>query len=127
MDLYVIMGLALYISYIILLVVLPLLAYRRWGLAASLAVTVVELGWVLFNWYEVPAPPPRGPIPERGRDPFTGGRPGEYAEQFAHGLEVLFLVMIPAIAALIGGALSLMRSAVLASRRYLANRRTEPQ
>jgi hypothetical protein len=40
-----------YIPYLILLLVLPLLAQRRWGLVGSLTVTVVELGTVVPIFY----------------------------------------------------------------------------
>jgi hypothetical protein len=118
---------AIYASYFLVLLVLlalPLLAQWRWGLLGSLAVTIAELGLVLFIACNVGQPPPRRPpMPGEGRDPFTGGRPGEYAEQFAYGFFLLFLVIVPGIAALIGGVASLVWSAVRAGRRSEANRR----
>jgi hypothetical protein len=121
---------ASYFLVLLVLVALPLLARWRWGLMASLTVTVAELGLVLFFAYDVyrsppPGPPmPEPPMPERGRDPFTGGRPGTHAEGFARTLAVLFLVTVPAIAALIGGVASLVWSAVRARRRSEADRQT---
>jgi hypothetical protein len=121
-----------YILFLVVFLALPLLAQWRWGLLASLTVTVAELGLLLVIAYNAdliadhvdqqPLPPPRTPMPVRDRDPFTGGRPGEYAEGFARGLAVLFLVIIPGIATLVGGALSLVWAAVRASRRSEANR-----
>ena len=126
-------GYAIFGSYFLVLLVLlalPLLAQWRWGLLASLTVTSAELGLLLLLAYGgdlLQPPPPRPPMPETGmpvrdRDPFTGGRPGEYAEGFAWGLAVLFLAIIPGIAALIGGVASLVWSAVRAFRRFEANR-----
>ena len=126
-------GYAIFGSYFLVLLVLlalPLLAQWRWGLLASLTVTIAELGLLLLLAYGgdlLQPPPPRPPMPETGmpvrdRDPFTGGRPGEYAEGFARGLAVLFLAIIPGIAALIGGVASLVWSAVRTTRRSEADR-----
>jgi hypothetical protein len=117
---------ALYSLFLLVFLALPLLAQWRWGLWASLTVTVAELCLVLLLAYSFePLPPPRPP-PERDRDPFTGGWPGDYGKGFAHAFAVLLLVIIPGVAALLGGAFSLVWAAVRASRRPEADRQRTP-
>lgn len=111
---------AWYFACLLLLVALPLLACWRWGLLAALAVAVAELGAVfLIAFQSIPPPPPRGPIPQK--DVLEHLRKVD-AEGFAHGLVWLAIWVIPSIAALLGGALSLVWSGVRAVRRSAANR-----
>jgi hypothetical protein len=119
---------SLYAPYLLILLLLPLLAQWRWELRASLLVVVAELALVPLVLYLLhaldllPPGPPRRPL-----------RPNEYgvlermrendAEGFTHALAVLVLgVILPALAVLAGGVLSLLWSAALAIRRALANR-----
>jgi hypothetical protein len=119
-----------YYSYLVVLLALPQLAYWRWGVVASLAVTVAELGAVLLGYfllghYELlPPRPPGGPTPQKE---VLEHLMRTHAEGFAHTIVTLTIfVAIPWIAALSGGVLSLVWSAVLAIRRSIANRPMEP-
>ena len=102
-----------HIPYLLVLLVLPLLVRWRWGLVASLIVTGVELGLVALIFYLMdvyhlfPIPRP-GPMPQQGQL--------EHIRRVqAEGFAMLIMWgMIPAIAALVGGGLSVVWSAVLA-------------
>jgi len=116
---------AFYISCLLLFMALPLLAYWRWGLAASLVVTVLELGLVVFVFpgmldllFPRPKsvePPPQHPLEKIRR-------------MQAEGLgRFVVEMMVPGMAVLIGGALSVVWSAAAAIWRSVASRRKERQ
>jgi hypothetical protein len=116
-----IMADALYLPYLLVLLLLPLLARWRWGLPASLVVTAVELPLVVLVFYLMDVyrlfpdvfigePPPQHPL-EKIRRSQAGG----------YVLLVLWGAG-PAVAALIGGGAAVAWSIILAVRRAIANR-----
>jgi hypothetical protein len=121
-DLETAVYLAPYVLILLVLLTLPLLAQWRWGLLASLTATGAELGLVLFIAYNVGQMPDAPPRPKQG---IHWARPDP--DGFVKGLAMLFLVIVPGIAALIGGVLSLVWSAVRAARRSRASRPAEPR
>jgi hypothetical protein len=122
------MGEALYASYLLVLLLLPLLAQWRWGLRASLLVVVAELALVPLVLYLLdvlhllPPPPPRRPLLPNEYGVLERMRQND-AEGFAHGIVVLALwVVFPAMVALAGGVLSLLWSTIQAIKRSFVNR-----
>ena len=118
-----------YISYLVLLLLVPLVVRWRWGLVAALIVAVAELAVVapvyyLLNAYHVfpdqfaGEPPPRAPMEIMRRG---------YERSAVAWVHLVALVGVPAAAALIGGALSVVWSVVVAARQALAKRRMNPQ
>src|SRR5262245_25926668 len=118
-----------YISYLVLLLLLPVVVRWRWGLVAALVVTVGELSVValvfyLLNTYHVfpdqfaGEPPPRAPMEIMRRG---------YERSAVAWVHLVALVGIPASAALTGAALSVAWSVVVAVWRALAERRKNPQ
>ena len=111
-------------AYLLVLLVVPVLVRWRWGLRASLIVTVAELGLValvfcLLEAYRVfPDPFAGEPTP---RAPMEIMRRGRERHVVAF-VQLAAWAIMPATAALIGGALSLVWSGVAAARRALANR-----
>lgn len=101
----------LYLGYLAVLLVLPLLVRWRFGFAISLAVTVAELAlvWVLAGWLAEPNPyPVRGPPVPFDESPMLQIRRSQ-----GHAYAMFFLwVVTPAAAAVIGGALALVWSLV---------------
>jgi uncharacterized membrane protein len=113
-----------YISYLVLLLLLPLAVRWHWGLVAALVVVVGELAVVtlvfyLLNTYQVfpdqfaSEPPPRAPMEIMRRG---------YERSVVAWVHVVALVGVPATAAFIGGALSVVWSAVVAVRRSSTDR-----
>jgi hypothetical protein len=105
-----------YLGYLLALATLPLLVMWRWGLAASLVVSVAELGLVvlLFLWLPPPNPYPVGYPIEPGESPLLQIRRSQ-----AHGYAMLIIFgMFPAIAALIGAGLSAAWWVVQAAWRF---------
>lgn len=111
------------ISYLLVLLVLPLLVRWRWGLVAALVVTVAELGLVVLVFYLLGVyrvfpdpfagePPPRAPmeIIRRGRE--------RSAIAYVH---LVALAVAPAAAALFGGALSALWSLGVVAWRSIAS------
>ena len=118
-----------YISYLVLLLLLPVVVRWRWGLVAALVVAVAELAVVALVFYLLNAyhvfpdqfagePPPRAPMEIMRRG---------YERSAVAWVHLIALVVFPAAAALIGGALSVVWSVVVAVRQALAERRTNPQ
>ena len=100
------------ILYLLVLLVLPLVVRWRWGLVAALIITVAEVALVVLVFYLLPVyrvfpddvagePPPQASIDivRRWRE--------RYAVAF---FQLVAWAIIPAAAALIGGALSVMWS-----------------
>lgn len=111
-----------YGAYLLALLLLPLVVRWRWGLAASLLVSVAELGLVavlsplMISPNPYPVGYPIGSVPESPLEQIRRGQ--------AHGyMAVIMWVMIPAIAALIGGGLSAAWSVIQAVWRSVMDRR----
>lgn len=110
-----------FLAYLVALLAVPLLVRWRWGLMASLVVTVLELGLVALVCYVLEVyrvfPNPY-PVGRHTESPLTQIRRGQ---AFGYALIVMW-VAFPVLAALIGGALSVAWSVVLAVRRSGADR-----
>jgi hypothetical protein len=113
----------LYTSYLLALLLLPLLVYWRRGLPASLLVTGAELGLALVAGIAMlPPARPIGPLPERN---VLEHLMQAHREGFAEAVVALVTwIAIPGLAALLGGGLALAWSGILAMRRSLAKRRS---
>jgi hypothetical protein len=118
-----IMAAVLYVSYLLVLLLAPLLIQWRWGLVAALMVTVVELALVGLVFYlmtiyhllpDVYAGEP-APEPEH---PFARIRRG----QAAGYVQLFFMGAVPVGTALVGGGLAVVWSIVLTVWRFIANR-----
>lgn len=110
-----------YLPYLLVLFLVPLLVRWRWGLVATLIVTVVELGLVALIFYlmavyhMLPDVPVGEPTSEH---PFA-----KYRRSQAVGYVQLMLFGVgPAAATLVGGGLALVWSVGLAVWRLIANR-----
>ena len=114
----------LYIPYLLVLLIVPVLVRWRRGLVASLIVVVVELGVVALIFYLLNTchvfpdpfagePPPRAPM-----EVLRNGRERS-AIAFFH---LVALVLAPAAAALIGGGLAVLWSVVVVGWRMVAQR-----
>src|SRR5262247_1078421 len=120
-----------YITYLVLLLLLPVVVRWRWGLVAALIVTVGELTVVALVFYVVNSyhvfpdqfagePPPRAPMEIMRRG---------YERSVVAWVHLIALVVVPAAAVLIGGALLVAWSVVVAVRQtfwksaYPANKR----
>jgi hypothetical protein len=119
---------ALYASYLLVLLLLPLLAKWRWGHRASLLVVVGELALVPLGLYLLdvlhllPPAPPRRPLLPNEYGVLERMRQND-AEGFGHAIAMLVQwVVFPAMAVLAGGVLSLLWSAVQTIWRPPANR-----
>jgi hypothetical protein len=113
------MASTLYGAYLLALLLLPLVVRWRWGLAASLLVSVAELGLVA-----VISPLMISPNPYSVGYPIGSSPLEQIMRRQAHGyLEVFMWVMIPAVAALIGGGLSAAWSLIQAVWRSVADQR----
>lgn len=111
-----------YVSYLLVLLLMPLLVQWRWRLVAALIVSIVELAVVGLLFYlmaiyqllpDVYAGEP-APEPEH---PFARIRRG----QAAGYVQLFFMGAVPAGAAL-GGGLAVVCSVVLTVWRIMANR-----
>lgn len=102
---------AFYVPYLLVLLALPLLVRWRWGVIPSLLVTVAELGLVALVFYVLDAnrmlndPFVGKPIP---REPFEVLRRAWDRHAVAI-FDLAVWAILPAIAAIVGGALSLVR------------------
>ena len=110
-----------FLAYTLALVVLPVLARWRWGLVAALAVVLVELlavaGFLyLVLVYKLFPVPVQEPLSDH---PFARMR----ANQAAGYVTLMIWGYVPAVAALAGGALSVVWSVVRLLWRTLATRR----
>lgn len=122
-DVAAIMALSFYLSYLLVLLLVPLLAQWRWGLVTALVVTVAELGLVALVFYLMAVhhllPDVFVGEPAPDEHPFAKMRRGQ-----AQGYVQLFIGgAIPAVAALVGGGLALVWSIALAVWRSIANRK----
>jgi hypothetical protein len=105
----------LYTAYLLALLVLPLLVRWRWGLVASLVVCIAELGLVILLYPLITPPDPHPVGWSSAESPIV-----QIRRRQAEGYARLFLgVMIPALAALIGGGLSVAWSVILVVWRLL--------
>ena len=110
-----------FLAYTLALVVLPVLARWRWGLVAALAVVLVELlavaGFLyLVLVYKLFPVPVQEPLSDH---PFARMR----ANQAAGYVTLMIWGYVPAVAALAGGALSVVWSVVRLLWRTLATHR----
>ena len=94
----------LFLPYLLLLLLLPSLAWWRWGLPAALLVTVAELALVGLVFYLMAAYD-LFPKIEPGR-PFQNPEERSAWQQAASGLLVYGYLFLPAAAALCGGVLA---------------------
>lgn len=120
-------GEILYIPYLLALLASPPVMYWRRGLVAALVLVAAELGFVLILFFALsylnllPPSPDPGPMPQSG---ILEHLKRSQAEAFAHVVVLAtMLVVVPWIAALIGGVLSLAGAAALAARRYYTSSR----
>ena len=122
-DVDTIMAESLFLPYLLVLFLLPLLVRWRRGLVAATIVTVVELGLVVLIFYlmavyhllpdmYVGDPPPE---PEHPFTKIRRSQASSYAQLFIFGVG-------PALAALAGGGLAMVWSVVLAIWRSIAKR-----
>jgi uncharacterized membrane protein len=111
--------------YLLVLVVVPLIARWRWGLRASLVVVVIELGLVALIYYVMshyrmfPDPFAAEPAPKAPMEVLRRGRERSMVAM----VYLIAWMIVPAIAALVGGGLSLAWSTALAIWRGRANNR----
>jgi hypothetical protein len=99
---------SVFLLYLAVLVALPLLALRRWGLLGALLVTVLQLAFVAASYYVI-ATNKVFPVPVQeplSDYPFARMR----AQQAAGYVELMIWGFTPAVAALAGGALSVVWS-----------------
>jgi hypothetical protein len=115
----------LYLPYLLLLLLVPLLVRWRWGLVAALVVTVGELVLVSVIFYLMavyhlfPDVPVSEPAPNEHL--FVKMR----RSQAAGYVQLIFGGFVPAFAALIGGGLAVVWSVVLAVWRSVVNRKQQ--
>ena len=113
-----------YISYLVLLLLLPVVVRWRWGLVAAVVVAVAELAvgalvFYLLNAYHVfpdqfaGEPPPRAPMEIMRRG---------YERSAVAWVQLVALVGVPAAAAFIGGAMAVVWSVVVAIQRSSTDR-----
>jgi hypothetical protein len=114
---------SLYLPYLLVLLLVPLLVRWRWSLIATLVVTVIEVALVGLAFYLmaiyhllpevfVGEPPP-------GEHLFAKMRRG----QAAGAVQLIFFGFVPAGAALIGGGLAVLWSVVQTVWRLIADRK----
>jgi hypothetical protein len=111
----------LYFPFLVVHLLVPLMARWRWELVAALIATVVEvLVFYLLDAYRVFADPFAGePAPQASIDIVTWWRERQAVAFF----QLFAWAIIPALAALIGGALSVRwSSAVVVWRSYSEQR-----
>jgi hypothetical protein len=118
-----IMAAIFYLSYLLALLLLPLLAQWRCGLVTAFLVTVAELALVALVFYLMAVyhllPDVSVGEPAPDEHPFAKIRRGQ-----AQGyVQLLILGATPAVAALIGGGLALVWSIAWAVWRSIANRK----
>ena len=111
----------LYAPYLLALLILPLLVRWRWGLVAALVVTVAELGLVLVV-NDLAAPPNPYPIvhPDAlppGESPLVQIRRNQ---MFGFATAIAW-ILVPGMAALIGAALAIAWSVIVAIWRASAH------
>ncbi len=114
---------SVFLLYLAVLVALPLLALRRWGLLGSLVVTVLLLAFVAASYYVI-ATQRLFPVPIQepvSDPPFARSR----ATQAAGYVELMIWGVTPAVAALAGGALSIVWSVSGWLWRAIGNRKLE--
>ena len=113
---------SLYLPYLLKLLLVPLLVRWRWGLVATVVVTVIEVGLVGLVFYLlavyhllpevfVGEPPPEEHL-------FAKMRRG----QAAGAVQLFFFGFVPAGAALIGGGLAVVWSVVQAVSYFIDHR-----
>jgi hypothetical protein len=111
----------LYAPYLLALLILPLLVRWRWGLVAALFVAVAELGLVLVV-DELAAP--ANPYPVGRPDALLSGESPlvqiSRSQAFGFAMAIKW-ILLPGMAALIGGALAVAWSVILAIWRASAH------
>lgn len=108
-----------WIAYLLALLAAPLLAYWRWGLVASLAITVVGLGLVVLVFH-VMSVNHLLDVPDLGQPPAQSPMEQIRRSQAAGYVLAYVMVVIPGMAVLLGGALSVVWSIVAAAWRAFA-------
>lgn len=113
---------ALFLPYLVALVLIPSLVWWRWGLVASLGMTVLELMLVPFVFYLL-AINHLLPDVSQGSPPLET-HPMEYIRRSQGDGYVLMMfgAVFPGIVVLIGGALAVACAAVHATWRVLCKR-----
>jgi hypothetical protein len=114
-----IMAAILYLAYLLTLLIVPRLVKRRWGVAASLVATLMEVGlaallWVLAVSFDPYAAPPI----ETDESPLLRIRRGQ-AQGFVNFIAI---ALIPAASAVVGGGLALAWWTVQATWRSVRGR-----
>jgi hypothetical protein len=110
----------LYIPYLLILLLLPLLVQWRWGLAAAIIVTIADLalvGLILYvlETYHLFPKPYLGEPP-----PLIGPEERSRWDQTVSGALIYIWLYIPGVAALAGGGLSVVSAAILGLWRGVA-------
>jgi hypothetical protein len=98
-----------YLPYLVVLLLLPVVARWRWGLPAVLIITVAEVALVVLVFYLLAVYPDNfanEPVPQASIDIVRRWRERHAVAFF----ELVALVILPALAALIGGVLSVLWS-----------------
>lgn len=114
---------SVFLLYLAVLVAFPLLALRRWGLLGALVVTALQLVGVAAVYYVIAVykifpVPVQEPLSDH---PFARMR----AQQAAGYVEMMIWGFTPAVAALAGGALSVVWSVAGWLWRAMSNRKLE--
>ena len=111
-----------YLRCLLVLLLLPLLVRWRWGLVATLVVTVIEVAlvglvfYLMAVYHLLPEVSVGEPSPQEHL--FLKMRRG----QAAGAVQLIFLGFVPAVAALIGGGLAVVWSVVQAVWHFIAHR-----
>ena len=114
---------SVFLLYLAVLVALPLLTLRRWGLLGALAVTMLQLAFVAAAYYVI-ATNKIFPIPVQ--EPLSDHLFARIRAQQAAGyVEMMIWGFTPAVAALAGGALSVVWSVAGWLWRAISNRKLE--
>jgi hypothetical protein len=101
-----------YLAYLAALLTLPVLVRWRWGLALALIVTVAELGLV-FVISDLASPPNPYAIVRPDQLPPGDSPLVQIRRSQAFGMATLFIwIVLPGMAALIGGGLAIAWSTV---------------
>jgi hypothetical protein len=114
---------SVFLLYLVVLVALPLFALQRWGLPGARVVTVLLLAFVAASTYVI-ATNKIFPVPVQeplSDHPFARIR----AQQAAGYVELMIWGFTPAVAALAGGALSVVWSVAGRLWRAIGNRKLE--
>lgn len=117
---------ALFLPYLLALVLIPSLVWWRWGLLASLGASILELLFVPLVFYVLAINHLLPDISE-GRPPLETNPMAYSRRSQGDGyILMMFGAVFPGIVALIGGGLALACAAVHAVWRFVSNSRKMP-